>query len=460
MLRIPDSFERNCDGVTRRTFMHVGALGFGGLTLPEILAAEAASGTRKTSSIDSGKVLSHKAVIMVYLPGGPPQMDTFDMKPDSPSEVRGDFDPIDTNVPGIQICELMPRTAQIMDKIAVVRSVTKMAPDHSPYHLHTGRASAAPRPAGGWPNMGAVISHLQGQVDRTVPASISLMRKQSHPPYGSPGDPGFLGSAHAPFLLTGRMMADMTLDGISMNRLTDRKSLLSSFDAFRRNVDENQDTGELDTFGQQAMAILTSNRLVQALDVSDEDPRTLAMYGNTTIKRSPLGVEIRKAPGSTRDFLVARRLVEAGARCVTIGMGQWDTHSWNFRFCRNNIPAFDQGLAALVQDLHDRGLDKDVSVVAWGEFGRTPKINPDRGRDHWPASMSVVMAGGGMRTGQVIGATDRIGGEVTERPVHYQQILATLYHQLGLDPMHTTFADRSGRPHYLVDHREPIAELI
>ena len=208
--------------------MHVGALGFGGLTLPEILAAEAANGNQKSKSVDSEKLLSHKAVIMVYLPGGPPQMDTFDMKPDSPSEVRGEFDPIDTNVPGIQVCELLPRTAQIMDKIAVVRSVTGMPPSHSPYHLHTGRVESAPKPAGGdWPNMGAVISHLQGQVDRTVPATNSLMRKQSHPPYGDPGHPGFLGAAHSPFLPTGRMMEDMTLDGISMNRLTDRKALLS-----------------------------------------------------------------------------------------------------------------------------------------------------------------------------------------------------------------------------------------
>ena len=194
----------------------------------------------------------------------------------------------------------MPHTAQIMDKIAVVRSVTKMPHDHSPYHLHHGRAGNASRPDGGGPNMGAVISHLQGQVDPTVPASISLMRKQSHPPYGYPRQAGLLGSAHAPFLPTGPMMQDMTLEGVSMNRLTDRKALLSSFDAFRRKVDQSKDTGELDTFSQQALAILTSNKLVKALDVSEEDPRTLAMYGNTTIKRCPTGVEIRKAPGSTR----------------------------------------------------------------------------------------------------------------------------------------------------------------
>ena len=459
MLRIADSIERHCDGIHRRTFMHIGALGFGGLSLPQILAAESTNGTRQSTSIDSEKVHSHKAIIMVYLSGGPPQMDTFDMKPDAPREVRSEFDRIDTNVPGIQVCEHMPRTAQVMDKIAVVRSVTKMPHDHSPYHLHTGRAPG-PQPAGGWPNMGAVISHLQGQVDRTVPASISLMRPMEHRPYGDPGYPGFLGSAHSPFSPTGRMMRDMTLEGITMRRLADRKALLSSFDAFRRKVDQNEDVGELDTYDQQALAILTSNKLVKALDVSDEDPETLAMYGDTTPKLSALSNDSRLGPGSTRDLLVARRLVEAGARCVTLTFGQWDTHSWNFRQCRNTIPAFDQALAALVQDLHNRGLDKDVSVVCWGEFGRTPLINPDKGRDHWPASMSVVMAGGGMRTGQFSGATDRVGGEVIERPIHYQQILATLYHQIGLDPAHATFTDRTGRPHFLVDHREPIAELI
>ena len=460
VLRIPDSFERHCDGITRRTFLHVGALGFGGLNLSQILAAESANGARRSSNVDSEKVHSHKSVIMVYMSGGPPQMDTFDMKPDAPREIRGEFVPIDTNVPGIQVCEHLPRTARLMDKIAVVRSVTGMPPKHSPYHLYTGRDPGL-QPGGGWPNMGAVLSHLEGPVNRSVPASMSLMRPQDHPPFGDPGSSGFLGQAHSAFLpVSGRMMEDMTLQGISMRRLSDRRALLSSLDAFRRRVDQNPNSGDFDTCTQQALAILTGSRLVRALDISDEDPRTLAMYGNTVPKLCHLSNNTRLAPGSTRDFLVARRLVEAGARCVTLTLGQWDTHSFNHRDCRNTIPVFDQGLAALVQDLHDRGLDKDVSVVCWGEFGRTPKINALNGRDHWLDSMSVVLAGGGMRTGQVIGATDRHAGQVTERPIHYQQILATLYHQLGVDPIHATVTDRSGRPHYLMEHSDPIQELI
>ena len=447
MLQIPTSVERHCDGVHRRTFLQMGTLGIGGLALPDILRAEALSGTR-----------TRKSVIMVYLSGGPSQIDTFDMKPDAPGEIRGEFDPISTNVPGVQICELMPRTAQIMDKLSVVRSVTGMPAEHAAFHLHTGKRNNIGGPPGGWPSMGSVISKLHGRVHESMPPFCSLMRPMVHKPYGDPGPHGFLGSAHAPFRPNGEMMADMTLNNISTGRLSDRKALWRSLDVMRRKVDAGLRDGT-DTFVQLALETLTSSRLLEALDVSKEDGATRDMYGNLGQKMASELNDTRMAPGTTRDLLVARRLVEAGARCVTLTLGKWDMHTKNFVGCRNLIPVFDRAIWALVQDLHRRGLDKDVSVVFWGEFGRTPKINKNAGRDHWMTSMSVLFAGGGMKMGQVIGATDKHAGEVTERPIHYTQVLSTLYHNMGIDPHHATVTDLNGRPHYLSEHREPIREL-
>lgn len=448
MLRIPSSIERQCDGVNRRGFLRIGALGIGGLTLADVLRAEAATKTR-----------TQKSVIMVYLSGGPPQMDTFDMKPNAPSEIRGCFDPISTNVPGTKICELMPRTACIMDQLSVVRSVTGMPAEHAAFHLHTGRRNNVGGPPGGWPSIGSVISHLQGPVHESVTPFVSLMRPMEHTPYGDPGPAGFLGPTHAPFLPKGEMMADMTLGNINTGRLGDRKQLLSSLDAYRRGVDARL-PGEADAYTEQAFSTLTSSRLVKALDVSTEEPRTLALYGNLAPKLSAASNDTRNAPGNLQDFLVARRLIEAGVRCVTVTLGQWDMHSNNFVGCRNLIPVFDRAIHALTTDLRQRGLDKDVSVVYWGEFGRTPKINPAAGRDHWMTSMSVLFSGGGMKMGQIVGATDRHAAEVTETPIHYTRVLSTLYHNMGIDPDHTTITDHTGRPHYLTDHRKPIRDLL
>jgi uncharacterized protein (DUF1501 family) len=227
-------------------------------------------------------------------------------------------------------------------------------------------------------------------------------------------------------------------------------------DRLRKDLDTSGKMEGLDAFTQQALGVLTSSKLAEALDVSHEDPKTIARYGKGMERNYGDG-----APLNPQHFLMARRLVEAGARCVTLNFGRWDFHDHNFdQFKKTHGPFFDAGMSSLVEDLCERGLDKDVSVVAWGEFGRTPTINKDAGRDHWPRVGCGLLAGGGMKMGQIIGKTDRLGGSITERPVHFGEVLATLYHQLGLNPNQITLPDLAGRPQYLVDHHEPMAELV
>jgi uncharacterized protein (DUF1501 family) len=248
----------------------------------------------------------------------------------------------------------------------------------------------------------------------------------------------------------------MTLKDLSTERLADRKTLLGGFDQLRREVDASGELAGLDAINEQAFNILTSTKLAEALDISQEDPAVRQRYGKGDPKRYGDG-----APRNLEHFLMARRLVEAGARVVTLNFGRWDFHSNNFSEAKNtHLPMFDQGLSALIEDLHDRGLDRDVAVVAWGEFGRTPRINANAGRDHWPQVGGGLIAGGGFRTGQVIGATDRLGGTIADRPVHFGEVHATLYRFLGIDPRRTTVRDLSGRPRYLVDDYEAMPELI
>ena len=444
MLTIHGQSSRFCDGVSRRNFLRIGALGMGGLALPQILRAEAQSGIRK----------SHKAVIMIYLPGGPPHQDTFDLKLDAPSEIRGEFKPIRTNVPGIQICEHLPLMAGMMDKLAVIRSLADARDDHTDFHCLTGRTKNN-QPPGGWPSFGSVISKLQGANDSALPPFIGLEPKMQHRPYNA-ATPGFLGVSHQSFKPAGEGMADMTLNGISLERLADRKTLLSCFDHFRRDVDSSGLMEGLDTFNEQALGVLTSSKLLTALDLSKENSRVVESYGKGDPKTHG-----DAAPMLTEQFLMARRLVEAGARAVTVAFGFWDYHGQNHRNCKADLPLLDRGVTALVKDLHDRGLDRDVSVVVWGEFGRSPTINKDAGRDHWPRASCALLAGGGMKTGQVIGATDRLGGEPSDRPVRFGDVFATLYHNLGINVAESTVADLTGRPHYLVEPGcEPIKELI
>ncbi len=437
-----------CDGFSRRSFLKIGGMALGGLSLPQVLRAEALSGRGR----------SHKAVITIFLAGGPPHLDMWDIKTEAPSEIRGELRPIPTNVPGIQIAELFPRLAGIADKLVFIRSMVGAKDRHEPFQCFSGRLNEKDvQPRGGWPCLGSVLSRLEGPAHPAVPPAVGLSPKTGHKPWGDNGSPGFLGLSYAPFTPEGEeVKSDMLLKGVSLDRLRDRKTLLDSFDQFRRDCDSTGSMEGLDTYRQQAMGILTSSRLAEALDLSKEDPKVVERYGRGSTKFQDDGPWTR-----VDQFLMARRLVEAGARCVTLAFGRWDWHGKIYDRARENFPLLDQGVSALVEDLHARGLDKDVSVVVWGEFGRTPKINKDGGRDHWPQVSCALLAGGGMRTGQAIGATNRLGEYAAERPVRFGEVFATLYHNLGIDPHRTTLTDLAGRPQHLIDPEEPaLKELV
>ena len=439
---------RLCDRLPRRSFLQIGGLALGGLSLPQILKAQQ----------QSGESSSHKAVIMIFLAGGPPHQDMFDLKPDAPVEVRGEFDPIATNVPGIQISELMPKVAGMMDKFAVIRSLVGSEGRHDSFECCTGRHFRSSQPQGGWSALGSTLSKLHGPVDPAVPPYVDLSHKMAHNPWNLKG-PGYLGMAHAPFRPDGQAMKNMTPNGVSSARLNSRSSLLSQLDQFRRNVDVQLTKGLYDDFTAQALGVLTSPKLVEALDLEREDPEVRARYGKDNPKVLNYSLDKGYQAVMSR-FLQARRVVEAGVRCVTCSFAHFDWHGNNFNYARKVVPLLDQGIAALVQDLHDRGMEKDVTVLVWGEFGRTPKINARAGRDHWPKVHAALMAGGGMQTGQVIGSTNRLAEEAVDQPVHMQDVFATLYRNLGINVAETTILDNNGRPQYLIDRHEPIQELV
>jgi len=436
---------------SRRTFLRVGSLALGGLALPQLLRAESQSASPRR----------HKSVIMIFLSGGPPHQDMVDLKPDAPVDIRGEFNPIRTNVPGIDVCEHLPRLAAMMDRFAVIRSLVGSEGHHSSFQCMHGRTQQN-QPGGGWPSFGSSVAKVQGPVTASVPPFVGLSPKMKTATWADPGQPGFLGAAYAPFKPNADGMANMMLQGMTVDRLDDRKSLLRGFDAVRREADSNGAFAAADESTRQALHILTSSKLADALDLDREAPRLRDRYGRGSPEPAGYG---DAGPLLNDYFLAARRLVEAGARVVTLAYGRWDwhgkPHGTNFENARHHLPMLDRGLTALVEDLHDRGLDEDVSVVVWGEFGRTPKINKEGGRDHWPSVACALLAGGGMKTGQVIGSTDRLADHAKDRPVHFQDVFATLYHNLGLDPLSTTLKDLAGRPHYLVnDGAKPIRELL
>jgi hypothetical protein len=422
--------QRFCDGISRRNFLSIGAFG-AGLTLADMLRLQAATRSAAGGNPEQ-KPTRRKAAVMIYLPGGPSHMDMYDLKPNAPMEFRGEFKPIATNVPGVQISEHFPMQARMMDKLAVIRSLVSVD-EHSDSLVMTGYSENKNR-IEHHPSFGAVMSKLRSG-ENDVPPFVSLRGM-------SVGcEPGFLGVAHRAFTPDGPGLENLRLRS-SATTLDDRKSLLNAFDTARREADTGTTMRGMDAFNGRAFDMISSGVVRKALDLNNEEPRSRDRY--------------RQIEG----FLRARRLIEAGVGCVTLDYGGWDTHSSNFKTLKKQLPELDRGIANLIQDLHDRGMEDDVVTVVWGEFGRTPKINgSDAGRDHWSPVMSALVAGGGMKMGQAIGASSARGEVPKDRPYKVPHVLSTIYQAIGIDPA-LTFPNGTGRPMYILDDRATVPELI
>jgi len=423
------STPKFCDGASRRNFLKIGAFG-AGLTLAEGLRLQAATKAAK-QDVRTSKM---KSAIFIYLPGGPSHMDMYDLKPDAPAEYRGEFNPIKTNVEGVEICEHFPMQAKMWDKLSVIRSIVS-TDEHSDSSTHTGFPERINR-IQQHPSFGSVVSKLRGSEAGAVPPFVSLRGMSM----GT--EPGFLGVAHRPFTPSGAGKSNLKLaSNVTVDRLDDRKQLLGSFDDIRRDIDSTGSMVGMDSYSERALEMVTGGVARKALDLKNEDAKTLERYK---------GLE---------SFLTARRLVEAGVGFVTLSYGGWDTHGSNFTSLKKQLPNVDRAIANLIQDLHDRGLQDDVVTVMWGEFGRTPKINSGAGRDHWSPVMSAMIAGGGLKMGQAVGSSTAKGERPKDRPYTVSQVMSTIYHTVGIDPSQT-FLNGSGRPMYILEDREPVRELL
>lgn len=427
-----------CDGQTRRSFLQAGVLGLGGLSLPQLLQARAEADTaaKKTS------------VIYIELTGGPTQFETYDPKPEAPSEYRGPFDVIKTKLPGVYFGELMKEQAKIADKLAIIRSIHHASSSHdtSSHLTQTGYYKIGRK--GGKNSFPAVASStalIKGANGRGVPPYVSIARAMRN------GRASFLGNAHDPFIASGDPNKDDfkvdnldLLPELALQRINGRKGLLESLDSNRRLLDNTLTAESIGKFNGQAFDLLTGDRARKAFNISEEKTKTRERYGRNTTGQS---------------MLLARRLVEAGVSYVTVTVGSWDDHSKIADRMKAKGPAYDQGLAALISDLYERGLNNDVLVVAMGEFGRTPRINKSAGRDHWGRLMSVLMAGGNYRMGQIIGSSNPKGEVPQDNPYRPESVIAMMYEHLGINPG-TTITDYTGRPRYLLENRRLIKELI
>jgi hypothetical protein len=418
--------------ILRRGFLTAGGLGL--LALPQILQAQERNNTQ------------HKAVINIFLGGGPPHQDMWDIKDKAPTEIRGEFKPISTNVAGIQIGECFPMIASMFDKFTAIRSVVGCKNRHDGYQCTTGWLREDKVAGSTYPAIGSAASKVLGPVTIAVPPNITLLEETSHSPWYDFEKPGYLGTAYQSFTPNGQMMKNLKLN-ISKDRFKKRQNLLRRVDI--SNID-------MKLLTEESFDVLMSSKLLDALDLSKEDPKTLERYGTG----KPYKYQYDGAATDNEKLLIARRLVQAGARSITLNYGRWDSHGDNFGLVRDHGPKLDQCVSALVGDLDERGMLDNVTVVVWGEFGRTPKINKDAGRDHWSAVSCALLAGGGMQHGQIIGSTNRYGEEAADRPVHIQEVCATMYKAIGIDPTVETIIDNTGRPQYLLEHRNPIEELV
>jgi Protein of unknown function (DUF1501) len=442
MLELTAKPYRTCDGVSRRSFLRVGALGVGGLTLANLLRYQ-------SQAKAAGLPVKKKSVILVWLAGGPSHMDTYDLKPDAPSEFRGEFQPINTSVKGVQISEHLPLQAKVMDKLAIVRSAHHTNAGHGmgSQWMLTGYQPTIEVNDNIYPSTGSVVAKLQGPIDPGLPAYVNLPRALGL------GKAAYLGASYNPFSPDSDPNSDsyqvrnLKLPGrVDLARLDRRRNLLGELDHIRCDVDLKGDIEGLDTFYRDAMEMVTNDKALKAFDIKEEKDDLREKYG-----RNDLG----------QSCLLARRLVEAGVSFVTIQAGGgWDTHGNNFNTLKDSLlPKYDRAIATLVEDLYDRGLQDDVLVMAFGEFGRTPRINSGAGRDHWPGAMSILYAGGGLKMGQAVGSTNDKGEYPTTKAATPGCILSTMYHVLGID-YHHVFYDQAHRPLPVLNEGQPIAELI
>lgn len=452
MLRIGSTRQSGSSMLHRRDFLQVGALGVGGLALPELLRLRAASSSRGES------LTRPKAVIMICLAGGPSHLDMYDLKPNAPVEFRGEFKPIRSNVPGFDLCELMPLQASIADRLALLRTIQFVEPmQHELEEVFTGFPKSFKRPS-----FGSVVSRFS-EKPNDLPSYVSLEYGERTASYESPQ---YLGAKHAPFQISGTSaVRSLSLPWyMPKTRFEDRNSLIRTFDTYRKEIDKNRESQDLDEFQAKALDLITSAKAREAFDLSREPSRVLAKYGQRDDKYIYVGTKADSVWDSHK-FLLARRLVEAGIPVVTMRVASWDHHGnvvsgaggTIFQSLRSALPLLDRSVHALVTDLQERGLDKEVMVVLWGEFGRTPRI-VQNGRDHWP-DVGFALFAGAVKTGQVIGETDRKGEAVKNRAVSAQNVLGTIYQHLGID-WKQTVSDFQGRPTQLLDRGEPIQELM
>ena len=451
---------RFCPGpLRRREFLRAGTLALGGLTLPELIRSQAEAGTSRWDT----------SVILFWMWGGPSQLETYDMKPDAPTEFRGPLRPIRTNVPGMEICEYMPRQAKIADKFSIIRSLHHKMSAHNDGSIEvlTGKTPTVPDPTSQarseHPDFGMIASRIRGARSDGLPQYVGAQKA----PFMT--NPGYLSASHKAFETGDPSKTDFkpqnltVATGLNNGRLDDRQNLLSQFDHFRRGLDRDADV--LDEFNRRAFTILASTKVASAFDLSQEDDKLRDTYGRHRWGQS---------------CLLARRLAEAGVAVINIDATapndttkhfSWDDHAGAFHLDfaqRERLPQMDQGLTALITDLHDRGLDRNVLVIACGEFGRTPRVTyapknfsdqPGVGRDHWPNAFSALIAGGGLRMGQIVGATNSKSEYPMNDPVTPQDLLATVYRHLGIDYRHE-FLNFAGRPVPILSHGRPIDALI
>ena len=441
MLNVFGNNYRTCDGVSRRDFLKVGTCGLTGLTLADVLRARALGATSGKSSKDTN-------VILIWKGGGPSHIDMWDLKPKAPAEFRGDFAPIPTNVPGIDIGEHLPLSARQMDKYSILRSVTHPDAGHesASHYLLTGYKPTNDIPANEVPSYGSITAKQRGPRQPGLPAYVAV------PQAPKSTAAAYLGVAYNPFSVGADPSKDnfsvknLTLpNGISLNRLENRRNLLKTVDTLRRESDQSGLMEGLDAFTRNAFEMVTSPAAQKAFNIGDENATLRDSYGRTNLGQS---------------MLLARRLVEAGVTFVTVNAGGWDTHANNFEALKKSkLPEFDQAWSALVQDLRQRGMYDNTLVSVWGEFGRTPRINTNAGRDHWPGAMSVVLAGGGLKMGQAIGETDAKAEYPRDRPISPEDVLSTMYHVLGVD-QNIEYENEAQRPVKVLNTGTPIRELV